>query len=173
MTKILKALDILSSECDLIFEPTLNKQEPPLIWTIQKAVFRSVHFITGKIFKLIKVPVPDLLTGPGSVKKLPAIIQNNGLRHVLLVTDKGITSIGLINGLLEELEKTGIKVTYRFIEKVRDMNRNLEIPTSVAELQEKDIPMLAQRIVKEGNPDYPVPTLMNRTQCEGLLRALM
>jgi len=33
--------------------------------------------------------------------------------------------------------------------------------------------MLAQRIVKEGNPDYPVPTLMNRAQCECLLRALM
>jgi len=52
------------------------------------------------------------------------------------------------------------------------MNRNMEIPTTVVGLQEKDNPMLAQRIVKEGNPDYPVPAQMNRAQCKGLLRAL-
>ncbi len=51
---------------------------------------------------------PQLLTGPGAVKKLPALIKEKGLSKVLVVTDKGLTSLGLPNGLFEELEKAGI-----------------------------------------------------------------
>lgn len=51
---------------------------------------------------------PQLLTGPGAVKKLPALIKEKGLKKVLIVTDKGLTGLGLPNGLYEELTKTGI-----------------------------------------------------------------
>lgn len=51
---------------------------------------------------------PQLLTGPGAVKKLPALIKEKGLNKVLIVTDKGLTGLGLPNGLYEELTKTGI-----------------------------------------------------------------
>lgn len=51
---------------------------------------------------------PQLLTGPGAVKKLPALIKEKGLSKVLVVTDKGLTSLGLPNGLFEELQKAGI-----------------------------------------------------------------
>lgn len=51
---------------------------------------------------------PQLLTGPGAVKKLPALIKEKGLSKVLVVTDKGLTGLGLPNGLFEELEKAGI-----------------------------------------------------------------
>lgn len=51
---------------------------------------------------------PQLLTGPGAVKKLPALIKEKGLKKVLVVTDKGLTGLGLPNGLYEELEKEGI-----------------------------------------------------------------
>lgn len=51
---------------------------------------------------------PQLLTGPGAVKKLPALIKEKGLSKVLVVTDKGLTGLGLLNGLYEELQKEGI-----------------------------------------------------------------
>lgn len=51
---------------------------------------------------------PQLLTGPGAVKKLPALIKEKGLSKVLVVTDKGLTGLGLPNGLFEELQKAGI-----------------------------------------------------------------
>ncbi|MCH5191762.1 MAG: iron-containing alcohol dehydrogenase [Oscillospiraceae bacterium] len=51
---------------------------------------------------------PQTLTGPGSVKKLPALIKEKGLSKVLVVTDKGLMGLGLLNGLFEELDKTGI-----------------------------------------------------------------
>lgn len=51
---------------------------------------------------------PQLLTGPGAVKKLPALIKEKGLSKVLVVTDKGLTGLGLLNGLYEELTNEGI-----------------------------------------------------------------
>ncbi|MEM7018714.1 MAG: iron-containing alcohol dehydrogenase [Pseudomonadota bacterium] len=82
-----------------------------MTWSIQKTLYRSAHAVMGIIVKRLKVPVPKLLTGPGSVRQLPAIIKQGAAAKVLLVTDKGITSIGLINGLLEELESADIACT--------------------------------------------------------------
>ena len=49
----------------------------------------------------------------------------------------------------------------------------MDIPTTVAELQSEDIPFIAQRALAEGNPGYPVPRLMNQSQCEVLLSKLL
>lgn len=51
---------------------------------------------------------PELLKGEGAVKKLPALIKEKGLRKVLVVTDKGLMSLNLLDGLFEELGKSGI-----------------------------------------------------------------
>lgn len=51
---------------------------------------------------------PQLLTGPGSIKKLPALIKSKGISKVLVVTDKGLMGIGLPNSLFEELTNQGI-----------------------------------------------------------------
>lgn len=52
---------------------------------------------------------PVKLTGPGSIRKLPALIKEKGLSKVLIVTDKGLTSLGLLNGLYEEMDKAGVE----------------------------------------------------------------
>ena len=54
---------------------------------------------------------PEMLTGPGSIKKLPSFVKSKGVDNVLIVTDKGLTSLGLLNSLYEELEKEGVKYT--------------------------------------------------------------
>jgi alcohol dehydrogenase class IV len=64
-------------------------------------------------------------------------------------------------------------LSHRLIEQVKTMNRNMNIPTTIQELQEKDIPLIAERALKEGNPAYPVPRIMKREECEGLLRQLL
>jgi len=33
--------------------------------------------------------------------------------------------------------------------------------------------LIAKRALAEGNPGYPVPRLMNQTECENLLRELL
>ena len=50
---------------------------------------------------------PEMLTGPGSIKKLPEFVKAKGVNNVLIVTDKGLTSLGLLNSLYEEMDKAG------------------------------------------------------------------
>ena len=54
---------------------------------------------------------PEMLTGPGSIKKLPEFVKSKGVDNVLIVTDKGLTSLGLLDSLFEELDKSGVKYT--------------------------------------------------------------
>ncbi|MDR3345211.1 MAG: iron-containing alcohol dehydrogenase [Oscillospiraceae bacterium] len=51
---------------------------------------------------------PERIEGAGSVKELPKRIAADGLKKVLLVTDKGLTGLGLYNGLLEAFGERGI-----------------------------------------------------------------
>ncbi|MBR0542191.1 MAG: iron-containing alcohol dehydrogenase [Clostridia bacterium] len=51
---------------------------------------------------------PELLTGPGAIKKLPAVIKEKGINKVMIVTDKGLMSLNLLDGLFEKLKEQGI-----------------------------------------------------------------
>lgn len=52
---------------------------------------------------------PYLLKGEGAVKKLPALVKSKGINNVLIVTDKGLMSLGLLGGMLEEMDKNEVK----------------------------------------------------------------
>jgi alcohol dehydrogenase class IV len=60
-----------------------------------------------------------------------------------------------------------------FIAAIRDKNALMGIPTGFTVIDEKDIPTIAARALKESNPLYPVPKLMNRFDCESVIRRLM
>lgn len=51
---------------------------------------------------------PQLVKGEGSVRKLPEIVKANGHNSVLVVTDKGLMGLHLLDGLFEGLDKAGI-----------------------------------------------------------------
>ena len=54
-----------------------------------------------------------------------------------------------------------------FIQAIKDLNEYMNIPTKL-EIKEEDIPSLAKRADKEGNPLYPVPKLMNAKELENI-----
>jgi len=54
----------------------------------------------------------------------------------------------------------------RFIQAIRDMNRRMGIPETISGINEADIPAMAKRADREGNPLYPVPVLMNAAELE-------
>ena len=67
-----------------------------------QGVFRvAVNFLNWK--------EPELVKGAGSVKKLPEVVKSNGHDSVLVVTDKGLMNLHLLDGLFEGLEKSGVK----------------------------------------------------------------
>lgn len=52
---------------------------------------------------------PELLEGENSVTALPPLIRHLGLERVLIVTDSGIASLGLMDGLLDGLRAEGVE----------------------------------------------------------------
>ncbi|MFT4413270.1 iron-containing alcohol dehydrogenase [Fredinandcohnia humi] len=51
---------------------------------------------------------PEVLQGEKSLLQLPKLIKSKGIQSVLIVTDKGIISIGLMDELLQGLQKEGV-----------------------------------------------------------------
>lgn len=64
------------------------------------------------VFKIISPLLPwrepQLLEGAGSIGKLPQLLQDQGLGRILIVTDKGLISLGLLDGLYHGLKKHSI-----------------------------------------------------------------
>ena len=60
-----------------------------------------------------------------------------------------------------------------FIAAIRQMNENMNIPSTFDMIKEEDIPLLVQRALKEGNPLYPVPKIMDAKDCEAVIRSFM
>ncbi|MDO6427406.1 iron-containing alcohol dehydrogenase [Thalassotalea sp. 1_MG-2023] len=59
-----------------------------------------------------------------------------------------------------------------FLTRVNSLLRHLNIPTYFEQLRTKDIPLLANRAIKEAYCDYPVPTLMSVMECQAILHKL-
>ena len=60
-----------------------------------------------------------------------------------------------------------------FVAAIRQMNENMNIPSTFDMIKEEDIPLLVQRALKEGNPLYPVPKIMDAKDCEAVIRSFM
>lgn len=60
-----------------------------------------------------------------------------------------------------------------FINEIRRMNKAMNIPEKFDFIKEEDIPTLVKRALKEGNPGYPVPRIMNTKDCEKVIRSFM
>ena len=71
--------------------------------TYQKVLKFGVNFLDWS--------EPELIKGPGSVKLLPAAIKAKGVTTVLVVTDKGLMNLHLLDGLFEALKAEGINYT--------------------------------------------------------------
>lgn len=63
----------------------------------------AAHFLPWRM--------PELIEGQNSLAKLPGLIKSKGINNILIVTDKGITALGLTDGLTEGLKKENIEFT--------------------------------------------------------------
>ena len=60
-----------------------------------------------------------------------------------------------------------------FISEIRRMNKDMNIPEKFDQIKETDISLIADRALKEGNPLYPVPKIMDKAECVAIIRQLM
>lgn len=65
------------------------------------------------IFRLVSYVLPFrkpiLIEGQGSLSKLPDVVLSNGIRNVIIVTDRVLVSLGMIDSLLDGLKSKGIQ----------------------------------------------------------------
>lgn len=76
-----------------------------------KAYYRAYQSTFKVAMHVFDWSEPEMLEGPGAIKRLPKFIKSKGITNVLVVTDKGLTGLGLLNGLYEKLEEEGVKYT--------------------------------------------------------------
>lgn len=76
--------------------------------TVYKMYCRAYQGIFRVAVNFLDWTEPQLVKGEGSVKKLPEIVKANGHTSVLVVTDKGLMNLHLLDGLFEGLDKAGI-----------------------------------------------------------------
>ena len=85
---------------------------------------------------------------------------------------KPLAKLADINGFAKP-EMSEEEKAKAYIAEIRRMNKAMNIPEKFDFIKEEDIPTLVKRALKEGNPGYPVPKIMNAKECESIIRSLM
>lgn len=101
-----------------------------------------------------------------------AVILPYVLRFSRKDAEQKLASLARVGGIAEPGESDEA-LSYKFIEQVEGMNERMGIPTFIRELKAADIPLIAKRALAEAHPDYPVPTIMTRQECEALVTKLL
>ncbi len=109
-----------------------------MLFTLKKCYYRIYQKVLKIAMCFMNWSEPTLLEGEGAVLRLPKLIKDKGLNRILVVTDKGLMSIHLLDQLFEELKAQGIEYyvydgvqpnpTIPSIEECKDMylNNNCE-----------------------------------------------
>ena len=78
---------------------------------------------------------------------------------------KKLHRLGIAAGVATE-DDTPMTGAIKFINAVKTLNANMNIPTKLSGIQKEDIPALAKHAAREANPLYPVPKLMTVKELE-------
>ncbi len=91
---------------------------------------------------------------------MPYVLEAYGKR-----VHKKLHKLGIAAGVAtkDDAPMTG---AIKFINAVKQLNANMNIPNKLTGIQKKDIDALAKHAEKEANPLYPVPVLMTKKELE-------
>lgn len=81
----------------------------PMPWPIQKGLLRAKQKAMKVALRLMTLPVPELLVGAGMAEKLPEIVRRDGIENVLVVSDRVLMGMGVLDPLFDALKKNGLQ----------------------------------------------------------------
>ena len=126
-----------------------------------RAYVGYVHAIAHNLGGMYGIP-----HGLANAVILPYILEFFGesahKRLAILADTAGITS-----GLTTDKEKAE-----KFIETIKELNKKMNIPDKFEGIKDEDIELIATRALKEGNPLYPVPKIMELDECKAIIKSL-
>lgn len=73
-----------------------------------KAYCRSFQQVMKAANNVLGYRMPEYVEGPGTVKRLPALLKGRGISRVFIVTDANLRKLGLLDGITAGLEEAGI-----------------------------------------------------------------
>ena len=122
-----------------------------------------VHAIAHGIGGLYHVP-----HGEANAILLPKVLAAYGsaVYEPLAELEREVRASGAEDG---SHAGTDAELAGAFIERIRRMNQSMGIPEQLVMLREEDVPELAARAIKEGNPNYPVPVIWEEEQMRAFL----
>lgn len=98
---------------------------------------------------------------------LPMILESYGK-----CIHKKLHKLAIAAGIADK-KTSDAEAAERFISAIKDMKHRFDIPDTITEIKQEDIPRLARYADKEANPLYPVPVLMNASELELFYESLM
>ena len=76
---------------------------------------------------------------------------------------KPLAELAQLVGITSPQQTTAEKAKV-FIEAIKQLNRDMQIPNKIEGIVNRDIPVMVERALKEANPLYPVPKIMNKDE---------
>ncbi len=80
-----------------------------MLWELKKCWYRIYQSAFKLAMNFLDWSEPHLLEGKGSVLKLPEFIKSKGINKVLVVTDKGLMGLHLLDPMFEKLTEAGVE----------------------------------------------------------------
>ena len=72
--------------------------------SLKTIALRPIHYAAKVIFPLLPVSIPELISGPGSIARISEVVKSSRSDRILIVTDKGLISTGLLEKSLSLLQ---------------------------------------------------------------------
>ncbi len=98
--------------------------------------------VAKQVLGLIKKPTPVVYIGSGKVNEMGEILKYNNSKKVLIITDKVLKSLGLLDNMISAIEKEGIKAivfdevtpdpTFSIVEKALSICKRNECDSIIA-----------------------------------------
>lgn len=85
---------------------------------------------------------------------------------------KPLARLAEITGICTDKDDDAAKAT-KFIDKIKEMNALMDIPTNIDGIKPEDVPEMAKRAAAEGNPLYPVPRLLGEDELAKIYGLIM
>ena len=120
-----------------------------------RAYVGYVHAIAHSLGGKYNVP-----HGLANAVILPYVLKSYGKS-----AHKKLWKLGVYSGLFDK-NTTFEEGARMFIEKIEELNKQMNIPTKLEQVQEQDIVELAKTAEHEANPLYPVPKLFTAKELE-------
>ncbi|MDZ5473086.1 iron-containing alcohol dehydrogenase [Bacillus sp. 31A1R] len=73
---------------------------------------------------------------------------------------------------ITDVSDTDEQKARKFIEAIKKLNQEMNIPTKVQGINEMDIPLMVDRALSEANPLYPVPKILNKKDMLNIYRMI-